>query len=174
MKNEIMASGKIFLGKVNRNGDRNPAHGAMACKAFVTWELRQTDKGPRFSAQAEAWNNRGTDIFMGGQCLEKLIPLFRGNTWANRILEIWRVWHLNNMNAGTPEQSAFLDSRKESRGPIDFYAWACAVLKDGGLYEVPHPDGSGRKYAYGSEWLYRPIPQEIVDELMAMQAEKVA
>lgn len=133
MNANLIASGKIFVGKVNRSGDTNKAHGPRACPVYVTFTLKNGEHGPEFSAQAEAWNVRRTDIFIGGQCLETFAKMMHGD--AKRILEIWREWHLNDMNAGTPEQMAEIERRTAlakaehpevvySDGDVNFYKLA--------------------------------------------------
>lgn len=184
MKENIIAAGKIYLGKVNRSGDRLRSHGPLACPVYVTWELKDTATGPEFSAQAEAWNCRRTDVFIAGQCLETFKGMMHGN--ARRILEIWRVWHLNGMKAGTVEQEAELDRRAAIEAPkhpecyyqdgtinfhylaqklvgeMSYYTLACQWLNDAGLYTVQH---DGKPYAYGSAWLHRSLPDSIIQEL---------
>lgn len=194
-----IAAGKIFVGNVNQNGEANTRHGPRNCPVYVTFELRQTNKGPEFSAQAEAWKPRRDDIFMGGQCLESFAHMMHGD--AKRILEIWREWHLNGMNAGTPEQEAALEAEKKiavekalaTDNPgrwfwnlerrelnphtldalyglgsrLSYYDWACHILKERGLYEVPHPV-TGKPYRYGHEWLYRALPVAVVEEVKAI------
>jgi hypothetical protein len=165
MKNNLIASGKIFVGKVNRSGDTNKAHGPRNCPVYVTFELTQGENGPEFSSQAEAWDNRRTDVFHAGQCHESFAKMMHGD--ARRILEIWREWHLNDMKAGTPEQEAEIDRRtklakaefpeivypdgsvnyyklaelsglkKESGIGPGYYDLVLLWLKQAGLYEVP-------------------------------------
>ena len=50
----------------------------------------------------DVWNSRHKDICCGGQCLDTIAnyihtPLFK------EIFELWNKWHLNGLNAGTPE-----------------------------------------------------------------------
>lgn len=204
----VIASGKIYLGKINRSGDRNRAHGPLACQCFVHWELKDGPHGLEFSASGEAWNNRRTDIFLGGQCLETFAKLGMMRVGsAKRILEIWREWHLNDMNAGTVEQQRALEEEKEKMAQkartlpnasryfydaemteinphvldelaglgsrLSYYDWAVHALKQRGLYEVPHPE-TGEPYRYGSQWLFRKIPDAIVAELKAMSIQTAA
>ena len=35
-------------------------------------ELKQTEKGEEFTACADVWNSKNTDVIMGGQCLDEL------------------------------------------------------------------------------------------------------
>jgi hypothetical protein len=98
------------------------------------------------------------------------------------------------MKAGTPEQEAYLVAEM-ARNPGDLkaapyngdhYKWAVGKLKAAGLYRVPHPikatewldtpgtpahrafvarSGGAVMYYYGSEWLYFPIPADVVEQI---------
>lgn len=67
-------------------------------------------------------------------------------------------WHLNDMRAGTPEQTKAVEEWMAAGNRYD-YAKACDILKERGLYIVQH---DGRPYAYGSAWLREELPAEIV------------
>ena len=62
-------------------------------------ELRDTDKGLEFSACGNVWNSKHTDIIMGGQCIDDLEQYLKGNKTYKTILEMWKKYHLNGMNA---------------------------------------------------------------------------
>ena len=166
MNKSTICKGRVYLGKVNRNASSKPGHGPRNCAAYITFELRQTEHGPEFSAQAEAWNNRRTDIFIGRQCVDTLAEEFPGHKTAQRLLAIWKKWHLNGMKAGTPAQMAEIERRTKlardqfpsaiySDGSINWYKLAefhglnsgashydlaCLWLREAGLYETPIPD----------------------------------
>ena len=98
---EIISKGKLYLGKCDARGT-----GKKRNEAYITWELTETEKGPEFSAQAEVWNSTGSDIIMGGQCVDDVAAMFPGNAKAQRICEVWKRWHLNGMKAGCEHQRA--------------------------------------------------------------------
>lgn len=180
-KIEIIAKGTIPLGKIDFSGS-----GRKINRALFTWRLQRNEYGPEFSACGEVWNSTNTDILMSGQCLEDLAPYAKSKR-AKRCLEMWRKRHLNGMCSGTIEQEEYLSERtranpKEWHGYQSHYDWACAILKEANLYEVPLPQGvtctggfppdvvSGeRGYRYGERWIYHPLPQEIIDEVMSWQ-----
>jgi hypothetical protein len=62
-------------------------------------ELKQTSKGEEFTASADVWNSKNTDIIMGGQCLDKLMPYLKNNKTYKTILDLWHKYHLNGMRA---------------------------------------------------------------------------
>ena len=65
----------------------------------IELELRDTDKGAEFSACANVWNSKHTDIIMGGQCIDTIGKYLRGNKTYNTILDLWKKYHLNGMHA---------------------------------------------------------------------------
>lgn len=76
------------------------------------------------------------------------------------FLAIWKQYHLNDMQAGTPAQTQVVDRRKsEYPGyPKSHYEWALEVLREEGL-EV---DGG---YKYGSKWLRIEVPDDVLEFL---------
>lgn len=80
------------------------------------------------------------------------------------LCDLWDRWHLNDLKAGTDRQTAALASYRaeiEAAGKSFDYADACGVLAMLGL----HPD---RGYRYGSAWLYEPIPDDVLAELVRL------
>jgi len=127
-------------------------------KVEVELELKEDEKGrPVFSCSANVWNHIKTHIIMGGQCLDHIHlndPLFK------TIKELWRKHHLNDMHAGTPEQEAFLKAH-EGKHYWDYNACKI-VLSDADLLVVEH---EGKPYQYGTGWLYRPIPDDDLNQI---------
>lgn len=112
----------------------------------------------------------------GGQIVDQIKP---ANQPQKDLIEIWQMWHLNDMHAGTPEQENALNSeefeifckRFEAEGRaqkeevnLDFshYTMARQYLNSKGLYIV---DYNGERYAYGSAWLTRELPGNIIERL---------
>ena len=65
----------------------------------ITIELEKKEKGLVFSACGDVWNSKHTDIVMGGQCLDSLYPYLKNNKKYLEILDLWKKYHLNDMNA---------------------------------------------------------------------------
>ena len=62
-------------------------------------ELKETEKGLEFTASANVWNSKHTDIIMGGQCLDSLGQYLKHNKTYKEILDLWQKYHLNGMHA---------------------------------------------------------------------------
>jgi len=96
-----------------------------------------------------------------------------------RFFEVWERWHLNDLRAGTPEQMAELERRKAeyTDRSTSHYEWACKVLAEAGLLEVPNPipapqDDVSREwpkmYRYGTAWLREEVPQDVLTFLASL------
>jgi len=73
--------------------------------------------------------------------------------------KIWDVWHLNDMQAGTPKQLECLEAYRKKMGTAYMgYEAQCEVLKQRGLYE-------DEGYRYGTKWLKKEVPDHVVDFL---------
>ena len=136
----------LEFGKIDYNGT-----GRKINRVSVDIELKDKKEGPALSICGDIWNSKGTDIVCGGQCLDTISRYIKTD-FFKKILRLWKMYHLNDMHAGTVEQEAYLDGLKADGWKYD-YNDACAKLRDAGLYEV---DG----YKYGHAWLYREIPEE--------------
>ena len=142
----------------------------------VDIEWRENRNGKMvFSACGDVWNNIHTNIYCGGQCLDTLndFPEIRTNPTFKQIYRLWKLYHLNDLHAGTVEQEEAL--REHFGYPIvRFVKYEDKVeyLKSINLYEVPHPD-TGEPFQYGHGWLYREIPEEdvkIIESLFGGEA----
>ena len=161
METTILKRGIIPLGKVDYNKT-----GRKACACNLTYELRQTEHGPEFSAQGEVWNHLHTDIYCGGQCVDELVTQYgKGSRKAKRLQAIWERYHLNGMRAGSAVQEQWLRDHPLDPAsytyPKSHYEVASMVLAQAGL----NPDSDG--YHYGHGWKYEPIPQEIIEEILS-------
>lgn len=161
--------GKHFLGKLSRNLSKT---GTRNCSAYLTWELTEENGKTTFSACGEVWNHIKTDCISCGQCVDDLAKLFPHDKRAQSIFNVWQAYHLNDMNAGTPEQEEAVEQWKAQGHKYDYTA-ACAMLKERGLLKVPvTPElrasalgglpEDAETYSYGSRWLYRAIPEEVI------------
>lgn len=92
----------------------------------------------------------------------------------DRFFEVWDLWHLNHMRAGSPAQTAFLRANPVDRQPYtDHYDRTKAALAAAGLqpdpgHLVPGPDGDPVPYSYGSAWLSEDVPDEVLEFLQAL------
>jgi hypothetical protein len=159
--------------------------GRKTCEVTLEVELKDTDKGPEFTASGNMWNNLHTDIIRGGQCIDDMaeeFPFLKKNKLYAEIMDLWSKYHLNGMNAGTPEQTEAIKNW-EAQGNRYDYDKVCEYLKSINLYEVPidktlYPDLWGREsekqgtdtpmYKYGHAWLYRAIPDDDMARIKAL------
>lgn len=126
----------------------------------VDIELKETDKGCCFSASGVIYNQTKTDCLAGGQCLDTIAE-YVFDAKFKEIYRLWKLYHLNDMHAGTYEQEAAIDAW-ETQGNRYDYTKACEHLKSIGLYEVEH---DGKPYKYGHGWLYWEIPSEDLEAI---------
>ena len=85
---------KVELSKkwVGRHGDR--------CQDVLDIELRETDKGPEFSVSGSTFEGEF------GQCCGIIAAKYPGNKFVQRVVELWRIYHLNRMHAECEHQRA--------------------------------------------------------------------
>lgn len=165
---------RYFLGKTACGAP----HKRRIYEAYVTWTL--DDK--HFAMCGEIWNSKKTCIITGGQCLDTLRALFPDDAKFQRMYDIWQRWHLNDLRAGTPAQMACLEACKAQYPgyPMSQYDWAKTVLKahnldpdrnytHEGKYRPMHSI-TNEGYAYGSRWLYEPLPAEVRAEIESWDA----
>lgn len=141
---------KIELPKIDYNNT-----GRKTNNVTIDVELKQTPDGKVFSMSAGVWNSKRTDYICCGQMCDELPELYPNNKLVKRLVEIWAKYHLNDLNAGTERQEQALYNAGKDKAD---YAEQCEYLKTIRLYY----DG---EYKYGSAWLFRPIPEQIIEEI---------
>lgn len=103
-------------------------------------------------------------------CLEDLVP---GNGWTQEMvdefLNIWREWHLNDMVAGSPRQMAFLRDYRAENG-WNGYEEECRALAEAGLLEDEEHLIEGKPYKYGTSWMKKELPAEVLGFLRGIPA----
>ena len=132
----------------------------------VEMELRYINNDPNkpeLSICGEIWNATHTDIVMCGQCLDQMAKFesLRCDPLFKKLYRLWQNFHLNGMNAGTLKQSKAL---KDANRRFESYEDQCKYLESIGLLV---DDG----YEYGSEWLYRSIPEDDLNEIKSLLAD---
>ena len=130
-----------------------------------------TPKYVELSICGNVWNNCHTDIVSGGQCLEEMLKVLRGNPKFVKVYNVWKNWHLNGMKAGTPEQEAKVNEWLAEGHKYDYTA-VCDMLKECGLYEVEYTGKAcGRvydhePYQYGHGWIVKELPDDVIQWAM--------
>lgn len=106
-----------------------------------------------------------------GQCIDEIaeIPsryLIKGFTKSDRdrLVEIWRRWHLNDLRAGSPAQEEFLRANPVSfEYPESHYTAAVEALTAAGLNPDPNYLYKDEPYSYGHAWLTEELPVDVVE-----------
>lgn len=107
-------------------------------------------------------------IKTGGQCKDMDSHLAACGLFIptlDRIISIWRRWHLNDMCPGTEAQEKCLEGLYAEKCGTASYDERCEYLKNHGLIRDPLVIVGGIPYKYGSGWLYRKIPHEVLVDL---------
>lgn len=152
---------KFTFGKIAYSGSRK----TNLVEVEMSLSYKVDDKLPAFTASAAVWDPKHYGYKMAGQCLDIIyedhskelenLPLYL------KILGLWERNHLNDLNAGTPEQMEELE-RWGAQGNKYDYTAACEHLKSVGLYEVVF---NGQPFKYGHGWIYREISPEDLKEI---------
>lgn len=141
----------------------------IANKVEISLELKTIDNAidyetlnpvknvPVLSISGGIWNSRQSDYETCGQCLDTIQKYLPKNGKIAKIVELWKGYHLNDMKAGTKKQTQYLNGL-ESEGWKYSYSGACYKLKAANLY-------MDNGYKYGSKWLYKPIPKNVLAEI---------
>lgn len=84
-----------------------------------------------------------------------------------QLIAIWKRWHLNHLNAGSPRQEQYLREHPvKVQYPDSHYDKASAVLTEAGLnpdeeFIYTYADGESKPYRYGSAWIKEELPEEV-------------
>lgn len=105
-----------------------------------------------------------------GQIIMSWTPIVKyAKGWTpsmvNRFLDVWDRWHLNDLQAGTPEQMDYVRNYRKNHARANYsdYEELCSALKTAGLYEVIRADGALYKYGHG--WIFEPVPADVLQFL---------
>ena len=98
-----------------------------------------------------------------GQCRESLLTCLPEGDLSKEQLEklyaIWNEWHLNDLQAGSPDQEKFLEQQSNDYD----YNTACTVLEAAGLNPDPNYMHNDEPYRYGSAWLRKEVPEDVIE-----------
>jgi len=146
MKKQIIDFGKIDFNKTGRKVN------------LVEIEIElSTDNN--LSICGNVWNNLKTDIISGGQNLDELKPYFKYDQLFNKLYRIWKLYHLNDMQAGTPVQMEHIETVRHKHTGGGWYTWACDELDKVGLLTTTY---NNKPYKFGSQWIKKEIPQNVL------------
>ena len=145
----------LNFGKIDWNGI-----GRKINLVTVEINLEETKNGPAFSACANVWNSKSSDIICGGQCLEELVPFFKDNKIFMTIFSMWEKYHLNDLHPGTQNQEKALEKADLWKYGVN-YEDQCNYLKEIGLY-------NDNGVNFGETWVYWPIPEKDLETIKSL------
>lgn len=153
----------IKLPKIGYNNSNRKINAVTIDLKLVEKECINFETGVKetmfvFSASAAIWNSKNTDIVAGGQMLDELPELYKGNSLVKQIVEIWKEYHLNDLQAGTKIQTSFVKQYFKDNNLKYDYKDACEYLTEIGMIE-------DCGFKYGHQWLCKPIPSDIVETI---------
>lgn len=168
MNKNVIYQKTILLSKVDGYGI-----GRRSCKAEIqitlkirpgthrTVDLEDTENPVILSIVGSVWNHIHTDVVFCGQCYERLLKLLPDSELLQRIVKVWKHWHLNDLRAGTREQQAIIDEYRQQNPDWQYdYIHECEVLAAYGLLV-------DRGCKYGTAWLVELLPNSVVAEVMS-------
>lgn len=82
---------------------------------------------------------------------------------VQKLRAIWEDWHLNDMQAGSPMQTAYLKAHPVDR--TNHYTAATEALKAAGLNPDANFIHAGKPYKYGTAWLKVEVPDDVAQWL---------
>ena len=120
--------------------------------------------GPR--KNGEAWG-------YAGQIYDDIQDLIPDNGWTQEMvdefLDVWRKWHLNDLQPGTHRQMDFLREWRKGREILSYdYKDECKALEQVGLLEDDQHMVEGKPYRYGSSWIRFELPAEVLGFLRGL------
>ena len=146
----------IQFGKIDYYGK-----GRKVNAVDVKIELRYNANGkPVLSICGDIWNAKHTDLCNCGQNLDTIREYIHSNEFE-KVYRLWKLYHLNDMHAGTPKQEKALKDAGLTRYATT-YKECCDYLESIGLF-----DDGGIKFGY--RWNYEEIPAEdlkLIEELI--------
>lgn len=89
-----------------------------------------------------------------------------------KLREIWDQWHLNDMQAGSPAQTAYLKANPIA-DRLNYYTKACEALTTAGINPDPNYLRDGKPYRYGSAWLKVEVPEDVLAWLQSLPATDI-
>lgn len=131
----------------------------LATQVCKDWETLEEKRMYVFTASARGKGHWGQCLDYLQENAEKYIVPDELRGLYNRICDIWREYHLNELQSGTKKQT---EAISEELHRADHYKEACKYLESIGLFE-------DRGYKYGHGWLCKEIPAEVVAEIMSWQ-----
>ena len=123
------------------------------------------------------WNRLKTDCISAGQNIDTISKLTKFNPVVQQMYQVWKEYHLNDMQAGSPRQEGFKlalnymrtssnipslpnKSPNISYDDLTHALDKCNLLVD---WSYTNPNTGNLGYKYGSAWLTKEIPEEVIE-----------
>ena len=132
-------------------------------KVTIEIELQERENKKILSICGNVWNIRNTDIICSGQCLDELQPFFKNNKLFKEVYRLWKLYHLNNMHAGTRKQEKFLKKHGVENWTTN-YEDICEFLN---INNLLYDDG----VKFGTVWHYWDIPKRDLEKIYKILGE---
>lgn len=152
----------VSCGKIDWQRHGKPDH-----KVRLEIGLNENDEGKWCLAICGDVRSPAGECVAGGQCLDEIFAFKEMDPWRP-LHGIWRDWHCNDMTPGSPKQEAAVRKWRERRrkagtwnGGWD-YEEACKMLERRGLLVDKSFKYRGKPYRYGTAWLTRDIPEDVL------------
>lgn len=132
----------------------------------IKWELYENSRGETcFSMSGTIWNRLKTDCISAGQNIDTIRKLTKFNPTVKEMYQVWKEYHLNDMQAGSPRQEGFKLAMKLMGQPVDYDNLTDALAKCNLLvdWSYVNPNTGELGYKYGSAWLTKEIPEQVIE-----------
>jgi len=137
----------------------------------ISWELYKNSRDEIcFTMSGMIWNRLKTDCISAGQNIDTVRKLCGFNPVVKQMHTVWKEYHLNDMQAGSPRQEGFklaLNYMRSLSGSPNIsyddltHALAkCNLLVD---WSYVNPNTGNLGYKYGSAWLTKEIPEQVIE-----------
>ncbi len=114
----------------------------------------------------EEYNPHASHPFSGGQVEMHInnTSEFSSPKTLAKLLKLWRRWHLNSMQAGTPTMRANL----RAGGVTNLWKDFDKTRRIAGTKRIPGRYKAGEKtsYTYGDAWLVDKVPSSVITALV--------
>ena len=132
----------------------------------IKWELYENSRGETcFTMSGTIWNRLKTDCISAGQNIDTIRKLTMFNPIVKEMYQVWKEYHLNDMQAGSPRQEGFKLAMKYM-GKLTNYDNLVDALLANDLYvdwSYVNPNTGELGYKYGSAWLTKEIPEQVIE-----------